>query len=451
MSFIRKNKDLLIVIAILILVILAGIVVWPGGPDLNLEKLGINYNKELKFRLGLDLQGGTHLAYDLDLSKIAQKDRSDAIASTKDVIEKRVNAFGVTEPIVQTDSTGSAERIIVELPGLKNTDEAVSLIGQTAQMEFKELSGQIPTTPEEQTVPDNAQWKSTGLTGAQFTKATADFSQNNEPEIKIQFNGEGTKLFSEITQRNIGKPLAIFLDNQLITAPKVNEAITDGNAVISGGFKTIKDAKNIAIQLNAGALPVPLKLSEQQTVGATLGQESVQKSLTSGLIGLILVALFMILYYRLLGLLSAIALVFYTLIVLAIFKLAAITLTLGGIAGFILSVGAAAEASVLIFARMREELTKGKTFSLASEEGFTGAWPSIRDSNIVSLIICIILYWFGTGSVRGFAVTLAIGIIVSIFLVSTFIRSLLRLITKVKLLQKPKLYAVSKIGEGEQV
>jgi preprotein translocase subunit SecD len=325
------------------------------------------------------------------------------------------------------------------------------LIGKTAQLEFKEQAGPIPQTSQGQPIPQAAEWKSTGLTGAQFKKASVEFNQNtNDPEIKIEFNSEGTKLFGQVTQRNIGKPVAIFLDNQLISAPTVQTAITDGNAVITGKF-TVDEAKKLVIQLNAGALPVPLKLSEQRTVGATLGQESVQKSLIAGIIGLLLVILFMILYYRLLGLLSALSLIFYTLITLAIYKLTSITLTLGSIAGFILSVGAAAEASVLIFARMREELTKGKTFTLAAEDGYRGAWSSIRDSNIVSLIICIILYLSGTGSVRGFAVTLAIGIIVSIFLVVTFIHSLLILIANMKFLQKPKLYAVDKISETEEV
>ncbi len=450
MSFFRARKNELIIIAILILVILAGFVVWPGS-SIDLSKLRINYQKELNFRLGLDLQGGTHLVYDLDLSKIAAKDKQDAINSAKNVIEKRVNAFGVTEPIIQTESTGSADRIIVELPGLKNTDEAVSLIGKTAQLEFKEQAGAMPQTSSGTPIPQAAQWQSTGLTGAQFKKASVEFNKDtNDPEIKIEFNSEGAKLFGEVTQRNIGKPVAIFLDNQLISAPTVQTAITDGNAVITGKF-TVDEAKKIVIQLNAGALPIPLKLSEQRTVGATLGQESIQKSLIAGIIGLLLVIIFMILYYRLLGFLSALALIFYTIITLAIYKLASITLTLGGIAGFILSVGAAAEASVLIFARMREELTKGKTFTLAAEDGYQGAWSSIRDSNVVSLIICVILYLSGTGSVRGFAVTLAIGIIVSIFLVVTFIHSLLILIANMKFLQKPKLYAVDKISQKEEI
>lgn len=451
MSFFKARKNELIIIAILILVILAGVIIWPEGPDIDLSKIHIDYQKELKFRLGLDLQGGTHLVYDLDLSKISSKDRKDAINGAKDVIEKRINAFGVSEPIIQTDSTGSADRIIVELPGLKNTDEAVSLIGKTAQLEFKEQAGAMPQTSSGTSIPQAAQWKSTGLTGAQFKKASVEFSKDtNEPEIKIEFNNEGTKLFSEITQRNISKPVAIFLDNQLVSAPTVQTAITDGNAVITGKF-TVDEAKKIVIQLNAGALPVPLKLSEQRTVGATLGQESIQKSLIAGIIGLLLVIIFMILYYRLLGFLSALALIFYTIITLAIYKLVSITLTLGSIAGFILSVGAAAEASVLIFARMREELTKGKTFTLAAEDGYRGAWSSIRDSNIVSLIICAILYLSGTGSVRGFAVTLAIGIIISIFLVVTFIHSLLILIANMKFLQKPKFYAVDKISQEKEI
>jgi preprotein translocase subunit SecD len=445
MSFFKRRKNQLIVLAILVLVVLCTVVDWPGGPNLDLTRLSIDYKKELDFHLGLDLQGGTHLVYECDLSKISDKDRKDAVRGAKDVIERRVNAFGVAEPITQTDSTGSAERIIIELPGLKNIDEAVSLIGKTAQLEFKEQKGETPKNEEGQVIPQVAEWQSTGLTGAQFKKAQIEFSQETgEPEIKIEFNDEGAKLFGEITKRNIGKPVAIFLDNEIISAPTVQTAITDGNAVITGKF-TADEAKELVIQLNAGALPVPLNLVEQRNVGATLGQEYIQKSLIASLLGLALVLLFMLLYYRLLGFLSALFLVFYTIIVLALFKLWPVTLTLGGIAGFILSIGAAAEANVLIFERMREELRKGKTFTMAAEEGFRGAWSSIWDSNVVSLIVCLILYWFGTGGVRGFAVTLAIGIIINIFLVVTFTRSILRLVTNTRFGKNYKWYAIKQI------
>jgi len=449
MSFIKRKKHFIIILAVLIVVALCTVVDWPKGPDLDLSRFGINYQKELKFHLGLDLQGGTQLIYDLDLSKIASKDRKEAVKGVYDVIERRINAFGVTEPIIQTDSSGSAERIIVELPGLKNTDEAISLIGKTAQLEFKEPEGELPKTPEGKTVPYATSWKSTGLTGAQFKRAQVEFHpETGEPEIKIEFNQEGTKLFGEVTKRNIGKPLAIFLDNEIISAPTVQTAITDGNAVITGKF-TVDEAKKLAIQLNAGALPVPLKLSEQKTIGATLGQESVRKSLIAGLLGLLLVALFMILYYRLFGVLSSLLLCFYTIITLAIFKLIPVTLTLGGIAGFILSIGAAAEANVLIFERMREELRKGRDFASAATDGFRGAWSSIWDSNIVSLIICVILYWFGTGSIRGFAVTLALGILVSLFLVVSFTRTILLILSKYPFWQRPGFYAVEKIERSE--
>lgn len=449
MTFLKEKKYYLIVLLVLIIVALGIVADWPGGPNLDLNRVGINYYKELNFHLGLDLQGGTQLIYDLDLSKIASRDRREAVKGVYDVIERRVNAFGVTEPIIQTDSSGSTERIIVELPGLKNVEEAISLIGKTAQLEFKEQEGEMPKTPQGKAIPEAIKWKATGLTGAQFKKAQVEFNpETGEPEIKIEFNDEGTKLFAELTKKNVGKPLAIFLDNELISAPTVQTAITDGNAVITGKF-TVDEAKKLAIQLNAGALPVPLKLSEQRTIGATLGRESVEKSLMAGILGLLLVILFMILYYRLFGVLSSIVLTFYTIITLAIFKLIPITLTLGGIAGFILSIGAAAEANILIFERMREELRRGKDFLSAAKDGFSGAWPSIRDSNIVSLIVCLILYWFGSGGVRGFAVTLAIGILVSIFLVGTFTRSILLLISQWPCLQKPWFYAVEKIREAE--
>jgi len=451
MSFIKTKKYYFIILAVLFLVGLSLLADWPKGPDLDLNFLRINYYKELKFHLGLDLQGGTQLIYDLDLSKIPNPDRREAVKGVYDVIERRINAFGVTEPIIQTDSSGSAERIIIELPGLKNTEEAIALIGKTAQLEFKEQEGEIPKTPDGKEIPMAAKWKSTGLTGAQFKKAQVTFSpETGEPEIKIEFNNEGTKLFGELTKKNIGKPLAIFLDNELISAPTVQTAITDGNAVITGKF-TVDEAKKLAIQLNAGALPVPLKLSEQKTIGATLGEESVKKSLMAGILGLFLVILFMIFYYRFFGFLSAIILFFYTVIVLAIFKLIPVTLTLGGIAGFILSIGSAAEANVLIFERIREELRKGNDYLLSAQEGFKGAWSSIWDSNVVSLIVCLILYWFGTGSVRGFAVTLFIGIVTSVFLVLTFTRSILFVLFQFRWLRKPYLYAVKEIQNKEML
>lgn len=410
----RRNIWLSLVI-IIVIVVLAGLIDWPAGPNLSIG----NFYREFKIHQGLDLQGGAHLVFELDTSRIDQKDIKSAGQSVINVIDRRINALGVSEPVIQAAKISGKESVIVELPGIADVNEAINLIGKTAQLKFMEEN------------PDNNDTSNpfieTKLSGAHLKRAEVQFDQNTgEPQVGIQFNNEGTKLFSDITQRNIQKPVAIKLDEEIISAPTVQSAIDNGEAVITGKF-TIDEAKKLAIELNAGALPVPIKLVEQRTIGATLGSDSIKKSLIAGLIGLLLVALFMIFYYKVPGVLATIALVFYALIVLALFKLIPITLTLAGIAGFILSVGMAVDANILIFERTKEELTAGKTIGLAIEEGFRRAWPSIRDSNFSSLLTCLILYYGTTGLVRGFAVTLALGILVSMFTAITCSRTLLRL------------------------
>ncbi|HLB95398.1 MAG TPA: protein translocase subunit SecD [Patescibacteria group bacterium] len=402
-------------VIIIVIVVLAGLIDWPAGPNLSIG----NFYREFKIHQGLDLQGGAHLVFELDTSRIDQKDIKSAGQSVINVIDRRINALGVSEPVIQAAKISGKESVIVELPGIADVNEAINLIGKTAQLKFMEEN------------PDNNDTSNpfieTKLSGAHLKRAEVQFDQNTgEPQVGIQFNNEGTKLFSDITQRNIQKPVAIKLDEEIISAPTVQSAIDNGEAVITGKF-TIDEAKKLAIELNAGALPVPIKLVEQRTIGATLGSDSIKKSLIAGLIGLLLVALFMIFYYKVPGVLATIALVFYALIVLALFKLIPITLTLAGIAGFILSVGMAVDANILIFERTKEELTAGKTIGLAIEEGFRRAWPSIRDSNFSSLLTCLILYYGTTGLVRGFAVTLALGILVSMFTAITCSRTLLRL------------------------
>jgi preprotein translocase subunit SecD len=415
----------LLIVFIIVITVLAGITDWPKGPDLNLSFLGINYQRELKIHRGLDLQGGSHLAYEADLSKIESGEESEAMDGVVEVIRNRIDAYGVSEPVIQKNKSGGKWRVIIELPGVKDESEALKLIGKTAQLDFREQqAAKVPkgakkNAPAEVFVP-------TGLTGKDFKKANVQFNpQDNSPEIGIEFNADGKKKFAEITKRNVGKPVAIYLDNQLISSPTVQQAITDGKAVITGDF-TIQEAKDLAIQLNAGALPVPVTLVEQRKIGATLGDESVEKSLIAGILGLFVIALFMILFYRLPGLLAVCALIIYSLVVLAIYKLVPVTLTLAGIAGFILSIGMAVDANILIFERMKEELRSGKSLKSAIEEGFKRAWLSIRDSNVSSLITCVILYWFGTGQVRGFALTLGIGILVSMFTAITVTRTFLR-------------------------
>lgn len=443
-----KRRLYLTFLAIILLTAGAVYLDIPAGSKINLKPIKINFEKQYKLKLGLDLQGGTHLVYEGDLTNIAGNAQSDAMNSVRDVIERRVNGFGVSEPLVQVSGQN---RIIVELPGIKDINEAIKLIGQTPFLEFREENPNPPTvTPDAQgqvNLSADAAFKPTGLSGKQFKRATLEFDQRTGlPQIALQFDAEGTKLFADLTTRNVGKRIAIFLDGQVLSAPTVNTAITDGQAIITGQF-TVQEAKELVTRLNAGALPVPIKLVQQQNVGATLGAQSVQKSVAAGLIGFMIVGLFMIIYYRLPGLLAVIALTIYTLLSLAIFKLFGITLTLAGIAGFILSIGMAVDANILIFERMKEELRKGKTLELAVADGFSRAWLSVRDSNFSSLITTFILGYFGSSIIRGFAITLALGILVSMFTAITVTRTFLRLLVGHNLLTHHGLYGVKSMAE----
>lgn len=406
---------------ILIISVLAGLVDWPTGPNLSIGK----FFREFKIHEGLDLQGGAHLVYELDTAKIEDKDKSKATASVVNVIDKRVNGLGVSEPVIQSAKIGGNEAVVVELPGVTDVNEAMNLIGKTAQLKFLESNDAATSQAD--------LWKETGLDGSHLRRADVQFDKNTgEPQVAIQFDSEGTKLFAQITQRNLEKPVAIELDSDIISAPTVQSVIDNGEAVITGKF-TIDEAKQLAVELNAGALPVPIQLIEQQTIGPTLGSESVQKSLIAGLIGIFFVALFMIIYYKIPGLLATFALIIYTLIIVALFKLIPVTLTLAGIAGFILSIGMAVDANILIFERTKEELFAQKTTGLAIDDGFRRAWPSIRDSNFSSLITCAILYYGTSGLVRGFAVTLALGILVSMFTAIIVSRTFLKLLVSTRL------------------
>lgn len=634
------------------------------------DKVRLPHTKEIPFRLGLDLQGGTHLVYQADVSKVDEKDKASAVEGVRDVIERRVNVFGVSEPVVQTNRSGADYQVIVELAGIKNVSEAIKMIGETPLLEFKEkgaaktelsaddekkitdsqklaeqratnvlgkiLSGgdfselakefsddtntktnggdmgwitessnpeeinlvsklavgkttdvikatdgyvilkldgkqdkknpfsddvekevkaahilicykgadsctsdldktqayekikklkQIATPanfaklakenstepgadksggelgwfgknkmvkPFEDTVfsqakgtisyvvetkygyhliykedertvqeykvskiyfkalsdkdllGEDSSWVNTELTGSYLKRAVVQFDNNSgAPEVSLEFNDQGAKLFEDLTAKNVGKQVAIFLDGYVISAPTVNTKISGGKAVIQGSFN-VSEAKLLAQRLNTGALPVPITLVNQQVVGPSLGQKSVTDSLLAGMIGFALVAAFMILYYRLPGVLSVLALTVYTLLVLAVFKLWPVTLTLSGLAGFILSIGMAVDANVLIFERVKEELRNSKPLGLAIDEGFKRAWPSIRDSNTSSLLTCLILYIFYTGTIRGFAITLALGIIVSMFSAITITRVFLKLLDGAWLAGKTWLFGVSK-------
>lgn len=400
-------------------------VAWPGSTGIHIDFLGFRFDRQ-GFRLGLDLQGGTHMVLQADTSRLPEGgDRNAAVDGVLRIIERRINAYGVAEPIVQRQGN---ERIIVELPGVRNIEEAKNLIGKTAQLDFR----------EQKTVEGKQEWViatapldgvEKQLTGAYFRKAEVGFEQaTSRPEILFEFNSDGAKLFEQITTRLKGKELGIFLDSEPLTTPRVQETIRDRGR-ITGTF-TLDEARNLVIQFNAGALPLPVSIEEERTVDATLGADSVRKSVIAGEIGLLVVALFMLLYYRVLGLVAVAALLVYTLVLLAIFKLIPVTLTLAGIAGFILSIGMATDANILIFERMKEELRTGKTFGAAIDAGYARAWSSIRDSNVSSLITCAILYFFGSNFgasiVMGFAFTLAIGVIISMFTAIVVPRVLLR-------------------------
>ena len=366
------------------------------------------------FRLGLDLLGGAHLMYQADFSGLADVNKADAMQGIRDVVERRVNFFGVAEPVVQVSGT---DRLIVEIAGVTDVNQAIQLIGETPYLEFKEQGTKAN------------EWVSTGLTGKDVKKATLTFnSQTRQPQVSLELTADGAKLFAVITKRNLNKPVAIYLDGAPISIPTVQSEITDGNAVISGAF-TPTEAKTLATRLNSGALPVPIKLIAQQTVGSSLGAQSLRDSLKAGIWGLILVALFMILFYRLPGVTAVLALGVYTLIVLAVYKALPVTLSLAGIAGFVLSLGMAVDANILIFARMKEELAAQRTLSQSMHEGFSRAWLSIRDSHVTTLIAAVILYLFTTSIVRGFALTLGIGVVTSLVTATVVTRSILYTMT----------------------
>lgn len=382
--------------------------------------------RSLDPKLGLDLAGGSHIVLQADFSKIDPKDRADALESAKVVIDHRINALGVSEPLIQTSKVGENYRILVDLPGVSDVSQAIKLIGTTAQLDFRTLKEGLS---QDATISANGEdLVSTGLTGANLKKATAAPSTGSATggyEVRLVFTDEGAKKFEELTAKNIGKPIAIFLDQEFVSAPTVQGKITGGNAVISGDF-TAESAKELAIQLNAGALPAPISVVEQKNIGPMLGSNSINKSQIAGIVGLSSVAVFMIAIYGIAGFLAVVALIVYTLLVFAIFKLIPVTLTLAGIAGFILSIGMAVDANILIFERIKEEKRWGRDPQTALSLGFKRAWTSIRDSNVSSLITASILFEFGTGLVRGFALTLGIGILISMFSAITVTRTFMK-------------------------
>lgn len=430
-----STRTKLILIAILGVVSL--ILAYPKE-DTILHAIGFKHS-HLQVREGLDLQGGAHLVYQADLSKTSSADRAQAMSSLVNVITSRVNSLGTSETTVQ--QAGSSQ-VIVEIPGVKDVTQAQSLIGKTAQLSFVEVDA------------ITNQIADTGITGKDVKSASLSFdSQSGQPIVSLQLKGgDSTKHFAAVTtqiNQNAKLRLATYLDQDIIFGPAtVSTPITDGNAQLSGNFD-VKTAKQIAQLINAGALPVPISLVEQQTVGPTLGLQSIKHSLVAGIIGLSIVALFMLAYYRLAGAVAVTALIIYTALTLTLYKLSvftpyAIVLTLAGIAGFILSIGMAVDANILIFERMKEELRNGKSFVASVEAGFDRAWSSIRDSNVSTLITCFILYVF-SGSIpviKGFAITLGLGVLISMFTAVVISRTLLRGLITTKIGRNPKWYGL---------
>lgn len=419
----QSIKIRIIAIFLLLAGVLAGVFVLP---------LLLPFIPNVPYRLGLDLQGGTHLLYRADVSHVAGAEVSEAMEGLRDVIERRVNAFGVSEPVVQIEEASGEQRLIVELAGVREISEAIRLIGETPFLEFRterpeaERQQILDAQATGQLMGEDAYFVPSELTGKYLKRADIQYGQTGiQVVVALSFDEEGSRLFEELTGNNIGKQVAIYLDGFPISAPVVQQKITGGQAQITGKF-TVEEARELVRRLNSGALPVPITLVSQQSVEASLGRVELARSLNAGVYGLLAVALFMIFWYRLPGFMAVIALLVYTALLLTIFKLVPVTLTAAGVAGFILSIGMAVDANILIFERFKEEVKAGRTMSNSIEEGFNRAWTSIRDSNMSSIITAVILYWFGTSLIKGFALTLGLGVVISMFSAITLTRTFFR-------------------------
>ena len=432
-NYMKLRTKLYLILALLVVLVLIAL----PREDKLLSALGIKGTSP-KIRLGLDLQGGASLTYQADLSKISSQDKAKAIEGVINVINKRVNPSGTSEVVVQTSGS---DRVSVQLPGVKDINQAIGIIGKTAQLSFLSVG------------PDNIP-QVTDISGNDLDSANADIdTQTGQPIVSFQIKNEAIQRFADVTKKinQEGGRLLIVLDDQPLFNGTVSSPITDGKGQMQG-FEDLKDAQSKALLLNAAALPVPIELVEQRAVGASLGAESIQRSLFAGAIGLVAVLIFMISYYRLAGLVASGALLIYTLITFDIFKLsslsqAPIVLTLAGIAGFILSIGMAVDANILIFERMKEEIRGGSSVAAGMDVGFKRAWSSIRDSNVSTLITCTILYISGIPIIKGFAVTLAIGVIVSMFTAITISKTFMQAVVRTKIGSKPSSY---RIKEGNK-
>ena len=460
----KKSKLVRSFIWILGILVIAGFIALPtswewrvGGETIKFDKsllqpsfFGKTYSLDWPLKKGLDIAGGVEITVQADMSEIAAEDRLDALASAVEVVRQRVDAYGVSEPTIQTAIAGDDYRIIVEIPGLEEAEEALSLIGTTALMDFRlqdatkaaEVAAMEATTETEQLIQyyyylDS--FNKTDLTGSMLKKATATFdTQTGQPVIGLEFTPEGRELFAQITRDNVGGVLGIFIDDWPVTVPQINSAIVDGNAIISGQF-TNESSRELAVQLNSGALPVPLTILQQRQVEASLGADSVSKSVTAGIVGLLLVSLFMIFNYGGKGLLADVGLVIYAILIIAIYKVGGITLTLPSIAALLLSIGMAVDANILIFSRLQDEMRAGKTLNQARELSFGRAWDSIRDANVITIMIAVILinpldfsFLNTSGMIRGFGITLLLGVVTGLFTGVFVSRTLMRIFVREK-------------------
>ena len=423
--------------------------------------------KEVDFELGLDLQGGAHLMYQADLEGVDDREVEDRMRALRDLIERRVDHFGIGEPVVQI----RGDRLSVELPGVRDQDEAIEQIGETPFLEFKvsrseeeiqlieekkmEVSeflgkdiGEISEEEKEGLEGEIEDWEyafmdefqSVGLTGRYLQGAQVNFNQlTGEPMVSLTFDEEGAEILQKVTSENVGRPMATYLDEEVIQVATIQEEIPGGQAQISGNLSA-EEARQLSRDLEIGALPVPISLISQQSVGPELGAQSLERSVTAGIIGLSAVIVFMVFYYKLLGLFASISLLIYVSFVLSAFKILGVTLTLSGIAGFVLSIGMAIDANILIFSRVREELDDGKSFENAIENGFQRAWPSIRDGNLTTVLVAFILFSVSTSFVQGFATVLIIGIMISLFTAMVVTRSFIQSFLGSKLSEIKKLW-----------
>lgn len=421
----NKSRILAIVLVTIFALIGWGLFLSQSKPDSFLGRF--------PFVLGLDLNGGTELVYRADMSQVGSGDIDDSLETLREVIERRVNVFGVTEPIVQVEKASALAgrneyRLIVELPGVTEIDRAVELIGQTPLLEFRLLNDELAESLDANSPAEDISkiFTPTELTGRYLERSTVEFNPTTgQAFVSMKFNDEGSRIFADITSKNIGRVLAIFLDGEIKSAPVIQEAIRDGQAQVTGNFSA-EEARTLVRNLNLGALPVPIELVGNQVVGAYLGESALKAGIEAGIWGFLLVVVFLIAWYRLPGLVASLALVVYVIISFAIFKLIPVTLTAAGIAGFILSIGMAVDANILIFERMKEEMLRGRKLPEALKEGFARAWLSIRDSNISSIITAVVLFWIGTSSVKGFALTFGVGVLVSMFTAVTFSRTVMK-------------------------